>query len=265
MAWRTARVPLSHAFSVRRAPPPYGLPPPLRRSTPFAPSAPRGGARWSGRHRLSPFRASTRCRPSVESPTAILPDAVKCVLLSSRVAGTTRISLRRFTDAAALPEARRLATVTPPQEAPPFALLIRSRRPVGQDLPGVVPQAALRGRRLRTTEIKQRESTPNHQDKEDADQKAEGHSADWPPLSLSSADGTTLIQRPVCFMPERNQTGSLRQPSRQETCHAGCELRSPGRGRPPVIFAFEARKEAGASKTKFCCSWTWRRENDAPG
>ncbi len=49
-----------------RAPPPYGLPPPLRRSVPFAPSAPRGGARWSGRHRLSPFRASTRCRPSVD-------------------------------------------------------------------------------------------------------------------------------------------------------------------------------------------------------
>jgi len=30
-------------------------------------------------------------------------------------------------------------------------------------------------------------------------------------------------------------------------------------------FAFEARKEAGASKTKVCCSWTWRRENGAPG
>jgi hypothetical protein len=53
-----------------RAPPPSGLPPPLRRSAPFAPSAPRGGARWSGRHRLSPFRASTRWRPFVESPTA---------------------------------------------------------------------------------------------------------------------------------------------------------------------------------------------------
>jgi len=69
----------SHARSglAVRAPPPSGSPP-LRRSTPFAPSAPRGGARWSGRHRLSPFRASTRCRPSVERRRSSRASGCKC-------------------------------------------------------------------------------------------------------------------------------------------------------------------------------------------
>ena len=49
--------------------------PPL---SPRCATAPRGRARWSGRHRLSPFRASTRCRPSVERRRSSRACGCKC-------------------------------------------------------------------------------------------------------------------------------------------------------------------------------------------
>jgi len=46
--------------------------------SPRCATAPRGRARWSGRHRLSPFRASTRCRPSVERRRSSRACVCKC-------------------------------------------------------------------------------------------------------------------------------------------------------------------------------------------
>ena len=72
-----------------------------------------------------------------------------------------------------------------------------------QRLAGAVePQAALRGRTLRVQKIKITDTNPTpNTSAEKTQTKAERHSTAWPPLSLSSENGTTLIQRPACSMP----------------------------------------------------------------
>ncbi len=56
-------------------------------------------------------------------------------------------------------------------------------------------------------------------------------------------------------------TAPLRQPARQEACHAGCLSLRPPDTRSFELFAFEARTEAGASKAKCCCSWAEKPRN----
>ena len=51
-----------------------------------------------------------------------------------------------------------------------------------------------------------------------------------------------------------DNAGSLRQPSRQETCHAGCELRSPGRKELRALCLSEAVR-GGASESKVFLDW----------
>jgi hypothetical protein len=120
-------------------------------------TAPRGRARWSGRNRLRPFRSSHGVRPSVESREyagSYRHSQTRLVVLTGSgnnprftVAGLLmrprcRCSQVRHRHAAAGEEPRRKL----------FSFR-RFRRPVGQTLPGVEPQAALRGRTLRVQRI----------------------------------------------------------------------------------------------------------------
>ena len=65
MARRTAR-PFIHAFSVRRAPPPYGLPPPLRRSAPLR-HGPQGPGALVRPSPAAAVHVLARCRPSKDA------------------------------------------------------------------------------------------------------------------------------------------------------------------------------------------------------
>ena len=85
------------------------------------------------------------------------------------------------------------------------------------------------------------------------------------PYSRHESCGDNFRAGPPDALRAFTVTASLWQPARQETCHAGCEVASPPGTTELRTLCFRGPKEAGASKTKFCCSWTWRREIGRPG
>ena len=109
---------------------------------------------------------------------------------------------------------------------------------------------------LRTTEKTnhRHQSTHHHKRRADADESGTAFHS----LAASLAEfrkrnyahsAPSLLHALPC-----DKAGSLRQPSRQETCHAGCELRSPGRDELRALCLSEAGR-GGASESKVFFGW----------